>query len=305
MSRKEISFSASGGTQLRGVLYLPEQDTPCAGVVMAHGFSAVKEMCLPDLAEFLSVSGLAVLLYDHRNLGESGGDTRQEINPWAQTIDYQHALAWMAAHPQVDSGRLAVYGRSFSGGEVLVLGSVDATIRAVVANAPLAGLPGTDYRDTAHAWSKIRDALAAPGPEALSRSAQAPPMELAVVDDPEGSTRPAFLPQEEAAAWFLRHGGSVKSTWRNEVTLANAFDCDPPFDPGQCIAHLQAPLLMVVATEDRLALTSVALDAFARAPEPKQLEMVSGDHFVAYEGVAFTQVATVVRDFLHRHLAAE
>jgi len=62
---------------------------------------------------------------------------------------------------------------------------------------------------------------------------------------------------------------------------------------------------MVVATEDRLALTSVALDAFARAPEPKQLEMVSGDHFVAYEGVVFKQVATVVRDFLHRHLAAK
>ena len=303
MSRREISFAASGGTQLRGFLYLPEQEAPSPGVVMAHGFSAVKEMCLPDLAELLSASGLAVLLYDHRNLGESEGEPRQEINPWAQTVDYQHALAWLGNRPEVDSSRLGVYGSSFSGGEVLVLGSVDASIRAVVANAPLAGMPGTDYRDTALVWTKMRDRLADPGPKALSRRPVATPMELAVVAGPDGSPRPAFLPQEEAAAWFLRHGGGAKSTWRNDVTLANAFDCDPPFDPGQRVAHLQAPLLMVVATEDRLALTSVALDAFARAPEPKQLEMVSGDHFVAYEGAAFTQVAAVVRDFLHRHLA--
>lgn len=272
---------------------------------MAHGFSAVKEMCLPDLAEFLSASGLAVLLYDHRNLGESEGEPRQEINPWAQTVDYQYALEWLGDRPEVDPDQLGVYGSSFSGGEVLVLGSVDAKIRAVVANAPLAGMPGTDYRDTAIGWATIRDRLVDTASHALSRCPAATPMELSVVAGPEGSTRPAFLPQEEAAAWFLRHGGGEKSTWRNEVTLTNAFDCDPPFDPGQCIAHLRAPMLMVVATEDRLALTSVALDAFARAPEPKQLEMVSGDHFVAYEGTAFAQVAPVVRDFFHRYLGSQ
>ena len=305
MEKRETVFAARGGTRLRGWFYLPEGPGPWPGVVMAHGFSAVKEMCLPQLAEFLCSSGIAVLLYDHRNLGESDGEPRQEINPWAQTVDYRHALDWLIDQPQVDADRVGVYGSSFSGGEVLVLGSDDPRIRAVVANAPLAGMPGVDYGDTESGWRKICERLNDPGPDALASRPAAAPMELAVVSEPDGSSRPAFLPQEESARWFLRHGRRPGSTWQNEVTLANGFDCDPPFDPGQCVAHIQAPLLMVVATEDRLASTAVALDAFARAPEPKQLEMVSGDHFVAYEDEGFAQAAVVVRDFFDQYLGSK
>ena len=85
MDQKQVGFSGHGGTELAGIFYLPEGEGPFPGLVMTHGFSAVKEMCLREFAEVFCEAGLAVLLYDHRNLGESAGEPRQEINPWARS----------------------------------------------------------------------------------------------------------------------------------------------------------------------------------------------------------------------------
>ncbi|MCP4579006.1 MAG: acetylxylan esterase, partial [Deltaproteobacteria bacterium] len=62
-------------------------------------------------------------------------------------------------------------------------------------------------------------------------------------------------------------------------------------------------LLMLVATQDNLADTAVSMAAFDRAKEPKRIEMLEGDHFVAYQGQGFIQASTVMRDFLLEHLS--
>lgn len=59
---------------------------------------------------------------------------------------------------------------------------------------------------------------------------------------------------------------------------------------------------MVVATEDNLAATSIALEAFDRAAEPKRLELIEGHHFDPYEGAGFEQAARAAREFLLEHL---
>ena len=90
--REDVEFEGFGGTRLRGWFYKPAQPGRHAGVVMAHGFSAVKEMALDRYAEVFCAGGLAVLVYDHRGLGASDGEPRQEINPFAQARDYRRAL---------------------------------------------------------------------------------------------------------------------------------------------------------------------------------------------------------------------
>src|SRR6266536_3126548 len=82
--RQDIEFDAEGVT-LRGWLYLPDGATgPVPTVVMAHGFSAVKEMYLDSYAEVFAAAGLGALVFDNRNFGASDGEPRQEIDPWAQ-----------------------------------------------------------------------------------------------------------------------------------------------------------------------------------------------------------------------------
>src|SRR5688572_31948156 len=61
VNRTDVEFNAEG-TTLRGWLYRPEGDGPVPGVVMAHGFSAVKEMYLDSFAEVFAEAGLAALV---------------------------------------------------------------------------------------------------------------------------------------------------------------------------------------------------------------------------------------------------
>ncbi len=138
--RTDVEFPGFGGVTLRGWLYQPEgADGPAPALVMAHGFSATRHMGLAAFAEVFSTAGIAVLVYDHRCLGDSEGEPRQEINPWAQSRDYRYALSWLAQQPGIDPQRLGIWGSSFSGGEVLVVGAVDPRVKVVIANVPFAG----------------------------------------------------------------------------------------------------------------------------------------------------------------------
>jgi hypothetical protein len=299
MSRIDVELPGHGGTTLRGWLYGAGRSEPGPAIVMAHGFSATKEMALDPFAEVFERAGFAVLVYDHRNLGASDGEPRQEINPWAQARDYRRAIDWLAQRPEVDADRIGVWGSSFSGGIVLVLGACEPRIQAVVANVPFAAIPGVDYEDTEERFEGLRASLldeSGGGPADAAEDVFGP---VAVVEE-EGNDLPIFLAQPESREWFLRMGGEAGSRWRNCATIVGMA---AGWDPGVCVERIApTPLLMVVATEDRLAETAVAQAAFARAGEPKRLQMVPGHHFDPYDGACFEQAAKAARDFFAEHL---
>lgn len=289
--RSDVELPGLGGVTLRGWYYRPDgaDAGPVPGVVMAHGFSAVKEMALDRFAEVFAAAGLAVLAYDHRNLGASDGEPRRLVDPWAQIRDYRRALDWLGSRPEVDADRLGVWGSSFSGGEVLVLGAADERVRAVVAQAPYVGNPELTDADGS---SFAAICAAALGDDSGPGEVVIGPLPVVAADPSDA----AMLPQPESWAWFQRAAGEAPS-WENEVTLV--LDGAPaPFEPALAAAHGSAPMLMIVATEDRVADAALALAAFEHAAEPKRLELVVGDHFVVYDGAGFEQASGAERDFL-------
>jgi fermentation-respiration switch protein FrsA (DUF1100 family) len=304
--RADVAFAAAGGTILRGWLYLPgTREGRVPGVVMAHGFSATKEMGLDRYAEVFAAAGMAVLAYDHRNLGASDGEPRQLVNPWAQARDYREALTWLGERPEVDATRLAVWGSSFSGGEAIVVGAIDDRVRAVVANVPFVSL-GADGDDPAERFDALRAAFLDESGAGPADRDEEPLGPFRVVAEPgvDGAD-PVFLGQPESSEWFLAQQARGGTRWENRVLL-RGFPGEPVrFDPAVCLPHLGAPMLMVVASEDRLADTATTLAAYDRAREPKQLEVVEGHHFVPYGGEAFERAATLQRDFLARVLTRD
>ena len=103
---------------------------------MAHGYAGVKEHGLERFARAFAEAGFVVLVHDHRNFGVSDGAVRHDIDPWRQIADWRRAISFLEAQPEVDAARIGIWGTSYAGGHVLVLGATDRRIRAVVSQVP-------------------------------------------------------------------------------------------------------------------------------------------------------------------------
>src|SRR5688572_12267028 len=103
---------------------------------MTHGFSSTRPMTTDKYAEVFGAGGAAVLLYDHRGFGGSGGEPRRQINPWIQARGYLDALAFARTLPDMDPVRIAVWGDSLSAGVALVVAAIDPRIAALVVQVP-------------------------------------------------------------------------------------------------------------------------------------------------------------------------
>jgi fermentation-respiration switch protein FrsA (DUF1100 family) len=295
--RRDIEINAEGVT-LRGWLYLPDRvGGPLAAIVMAHGFSAVKEMYLDRYAEAFSDAGMAALVFDNRNFGASGGEPRQEIDPWQQVRDYRQAITWICRQPQIDRDRIGVWGSSYSGGHVLVVGAIDRRVKCVVSQVPLVS-------GSRNLKRLVRADLAAPLREQFDadRDARfagaAPAMIPVVTPDLNGA---AALPTPDSWKWFTETGKTRAPAWRNEVTLRTV-EMLGEYEPGSYIERISpTPLLMVIAAQDHLAVADEAFAAFNRALEPKRLLVLRGGHFDAYVE-DFERAGTAARDWFMQHL---
>lgn len=297
--RHDVEFTTEDQTTLRGWLYEPVGEGPFPTVVMAHGFSATKEMHLDDFAEVFCEAGLAALVYDHRNFGASDGSLRGEIDPWQQIRDSRDAITWAANQPPVDAARIGVWGSSYSGGHALVLGAIDRRIKCVVSQAPaISGLANVRRLVRADQFAPLRAGFDA---DRAGRAAGQPPltMQVAFEDDP---AEPAALPTQDTHDYFLTAAAERAPSWRNEVTL-RSIEMLTEYEPGAYIANISpTPLMMVVADQDHVTPVDLALEAYSRAREPKSLLVLEGGHFEVYTGPNFTLSSAAQRDWFLTHL---
>lgn len=137
MPFKNIEFKTSDDVTLRGWFVTPaSSEGKLPVLVMAHGWTALKEMDLNTFAEyFTSNLPIACLVYDNRGFGESDqkpGQPRHEIIPHLQQSDYSDAITYASSLPEVDPNRIGIWGSSYSGGHVLYVGAVDRRVKAVL-----------------------------------------------------------------------------------------------------------------------------------------------------------------------------
>lgn len=296
MVRTNIAFAAEGVT-LRGWLYVPPGAAPFPAVIMAHGFSAVKEHYLDRFAEAFCDAGLVALVFDNRNFGASDGEPRQEIDPWRQVRDYRHAISFARTIPEIDARRIGVWGTSYSGAHALVVGAIDRRVRCVVAQVPLVSGLDTFLRLVpGPQWPALRAAFDA---DRQARFSGAEPSRIPVVAAESGAA--CALPGRESYEFFERTAARAPA-WRNEVTLRSA-EMALEYEPAVYVPRVSpTPLLMVVAADDTLTPTDAALRAYGAALEPKRLELLPGGHFDAYT-TAFDRAAGAAREWFAVHLS--
>jgi uncharacterized protein len=298
MTRRDVEFDAEG-TTLRGWFYTADGASGSAPViVMAHGFSAVKEMYLDKFGEAFAAAGLHALVFDNRNFGASDGEPRQEIDPVQQVRDYRHAITYASGLPEVDRTRIGIWGSSYSGAHVLVLGAIDRRVKAVVSQVPLvSGYENIRSLVRSDFIGGFREQFDADR-EARGRG-EAPAMVPVVDKDP---LAPSALPTPDSYQWFTETHEKRAPSWRNEVTLRTV-EMLSEYEPGSYIARISpTPLLMLVARNDVLTPTELAIAAYENAREPKKLVILPGGHFDAYVD-GYDHSMPPARDWFLEHLS--
>lgn len=292
---REDRFFLSGGLRCAAWLYLPHGEERPPVVVMAHGFGAERAFGLEPYAEVFARRGMAVLLFDYRNFGESEGEPRYLINPWRHLADWEAALAYVRSLEEVDSTRLALWGTSYSGGHVLVTASKDSRVRAAVVQVPFVNGPSSVWRTgIGHALRVSREAMRDLINIILRRAPHYVPIvaeshEFGILNTPE--CWPGYMS-------LVPEGSSWENRCPARAALQLLF-----YMPSLYTARVKCPTLVIIGNRDSLISPRAVERAVSRIREVSILHLDAG-HFDVYQGDLFLEVSEREAGFLSRHLGA-
>ncbi|MFP4475452.1 MAG: alpha/beta hydrolase [Desulfatibacillaceae bacterium] len=282
----------SRGTRCAGWLYMPEATNPPV-VVMAHGFGGQRNFRLPAFASRFAQRNMAVFLFDYRTFGDSGGHPRHMVNPFAHLEDWRAALEHVRAIPGVDTGRIGLWGTSFSGGHVVVTAANDHGVRAVVSQVPFVdGLASARMFPASHIARCLYHGL-----KDIARMATArPPHYVPLVGEPDEF---AALNTPGCMEGF-RSIVPNNERFENRVA-ARALMYLTMYRPIHHAHKVKCPTLVVSAEQDNLIPAHAVADCALRMPRGELLRRNVG-HFDVYTGKEFNEVVKHEADFFVRHL---
>jgi dipeptidyl aminopeptidase/acylaminoacyl peptidase len=138
--REERVWFYSGTDRVAGILRRPEGPAgPLPTIVQGPGWLQLKEARRnTPYHQALTAAGFAVLIFDYRGFGESGGDPT-EILPDRQVEDLVNAVTYLTTRDDVDAEAIGVFGSgSLGGSNAIALAGGDPRIRCAVSQVPIA-----------------------------------------------------------------------------------------------------------------------------------------------------------------------
>jgi cephalosporin-C deacetylase-like acetyl esterase len=299
---RNIEFKSQGAI-LRGRLYLPEvKSNKSPVIIMAHGFTTtINAMTADKYAERFREAGFAVALYDHRNLGISDGEPRQEINFWVQSKGYIDAIDFVSKQPEIDPDKIAVWGASLSSREAFLAGTTDNRVKTVIAMIPAFGeeIPKEDIDGSSYSFAKETLLL-----EDIKSLPHSTTEQMPIVSTDQKGT-PSALTDLTAYNWFIEYGGRFGTNWKNIVSFSK-IETPENLNVGQFTNKLKAPILMVVATNDEMngANPQVTKYVYDNIKQPKEWVDIEGGHFglLYYPSELFNQSSRAQINFLMKYL---
>ena len=221
-SKERVTFR-SHEIELAGFLYLPSNLTvKVPGLTILGPVAFVKEQSPSQYATRMARAGFAVLIFDPRGHGESGGEPRRHESGAMKAEDVSAALDYLTSRPEVAADHLFALGVCQGVNWIVDAAQADKRIRAI---ALVAGHYLTP--ETASLYLGGAEAVAA----RISRSQAAPvrPADGSPVDyipivsltDTE-----ALLTAKPIYEWYIRWADrgpawAFHGLWENRITRAS------------------------------------------------------------------------------------
>ena len=293
--RKPIHFY-SEGARLIGDLFFPDDLTPSqtrAGIVLCHGYTGVKDLYLPDNARVLNEAGYVVMTFDYKGWGDSEG-SKSRLAPYSRVADVQAALTFLGAQPEVDAGRLGIYGTSYGGATVVWTGAVDPRVRCVVSVVGIGH--GARWMRSVRRPDEFHDLLARSDQDRVRRAREG----TSEFVKREEILLPDRQSAELAAAARRRNPAAVGTIPLEYV--AETLEFHPEWVVDKIAPR---PVLFITTDDDRLVPPEESLQLYARAGEPKKLVVLKGyGHYEVYADPAFSEVMKATVAWFRQYLPA-
>jgi dienelactone hydrolase len=288
----------SGSDLCRAWLFLPEgawNPVPC--VVMGHGFGLTRRCGLRHFALPLAEAGYAVLVFDYRGFGDSGGLPRQLVSFRKQLEDWRAAIAFVRSRPEIDAEQIATWGFSLGGGHALTAAERDDRVKAAIAVAPMFDGLSSTLAAMKH-WSlatflhivalSLLDWIGAPfGRAPVMLRFAAPPGELGLLTSPDA------------------HAGY-------EAMVPHDFDHQTParialsfwtYLPGLSLRRFARPLLVLPSTIDKINPPGPTLRR-TRCCKSASIVSLECEHMAIIAEPHRSCIVSSTREFLQAHLSS-
>jgi acetyl esterase/lipase len=292
---REVEFqSDTPGEMIRADLYTPDQgDGPWPVVIMGGGWCYVKELIMPEYAQYFLEAGVAALIFDYRHFGASDGEPRQHIDPWKQIADYRSAVDAVSYlddfTTDIDPERIAVWGISYSGGHVLAVGALDSRVKCIVSQIPV--IEGWYNSMRAHGSVGFRELTALVDEDRKNRYLtgthghipHSGDPKTEVVTWPHPETKPVFMKIKETTAPRHEHYSTIQS-----VEFVWAYNMRPYLP-----MILDTPTLMIVAEGDDLTMWEREVPLFSEIATQKKKLFVQqqSTHMSMYSDMSHLEIA--------------
>ncbi|MCH3942862.1 MAG: alpha/beta hydrolase [Atopobiaceae bacterium] len=288
---RKVRFRNRFGTEIVADLYLPEDfddatDKCYPAIVASHPHGGVKEQSNGLYAQEMATYGYVALAIDLSFGGESGGSPRHASSPETYVEDIMSAVDWIGLQPFVDRERIGLIGICASGGFATAAASLDPRVKAL-ATFSMYDMGKATREGLGHAIGRdARLAMLAQAAEQRWREAAgaqtAYQMAFPVTAEACAAIYDQLDPvsQEFFTYYCTERGRTPNCTGQITLNSTAALMAFFPFANIDLLAG--RPQLYVMGADAHSR--EFTEDAFAAAPEPKELVVIPDcDHVDLYD----------------------
>lgn len=229
-------------------------------------------------------AGFAALIYDNRNYGRSEGHPRFHVDPVKQAEDYHDAVTYAASLKEIDSSRIALWGTSYSAGNVIHAAAMDKRIKAVI----ILQVPFVSGEKQVEPVREYLQEIVNDRAEMLRKGDSLVSYVPVFADsrDQAESGKSGRVLGDLSSFKYMTTAAKRTTHWENKLTMQSKFYLAK--NEPKAFIHRISPihLLMIVAEKDAVIDASTQKAVYDLAGEPKHFHLFPDyGHFDVYTGV--------------------
>jgi len=289
--KKDVEFYSENNL-IKAHLYLPDylsEDKKYPAIVLCHGFAGIKELLLPNFAEYFSKNGYIALTFDYRGFGESEGETGK-LYPDLQITDIRNAVTYLHSLPQLDTDRIGLWGTSYGGANAIVASAKDNRIKCLAVQLTF-GDGGRVITGNMNDEEK----------EKLENTILKTWIKTVTTNKGLNLPLNRMLTDEQSKVFYEKNKDkypqlNIKIPF---LTMKETME----LKPENYLNDLNCPILIVGAENDIVNPLQESQILFKKAKEPKNLYIVKdATHYEVYEGKKFNEVVKIEQAWFDKYL---